>query len=78
MTIPDDNLSAAESELFKAVPREATLGNRVTGQIEALIVEGRLQPGQHLPSERELADRFGVSRTWCARPCGFTWSIPRK
>jgi GntR family transcriptional regulator, transcriptional repressor for pyruvate dehydrogenase complex len=63
MTIPDDNLSAAESDLFKAVPREATLANRVTGQIEALIVEGRLQPGQRLPSERELADQFGVSRT---------------
>jgi GntR family transcriptional repressor for pyruvate dehydrogenase complex len=63
MTIPDDNLSAAESELFKAVPREDTLANRVTGQIEASIVEGRLQPGQRLPSERELADQFGVSRT---------------
>src|SRR5262245_33721079 len=63
MSIPDDNLSADDSELFKAVPREATLANRVTGRIETLIVEGRLHPGQRLPSERELADQFGVSRT---------------
>jgi GntR family transcriptional repressor for pyruvate dehydrogenase complex len=63
MTIPNDNSPAAEAELFKAVPREATLANRVTEQIEALIVEGLLQPGQRLPSERELADQFGVSRT---------------
>jgi GntR family transcriptional repressor for pyruvate dehydrogenase complex len=61
--ISDDSLSATEADLFKAVPREATLANRVTGQIEALIVEGRLQPGQRLPSERELADQLGVSRT---------------
>jgi GntR family transcriptional repressor for pyruvate dehydrogenase complex len=31
-------------------------------QIEDAIVEGRLQAGDRLPSERELAETFGVSR----------------
>ena len=50
-------------QLFKTVERESTLTTRVTAEIERLIVGGRLQPGQRLPSERELADQFGVSRT---------------
>lgn len=49
--------------LFQAVPRELTLSNRVTGEIEALIVQNRLQPGDRLLAERELARQFGVSRT---------------
>lgn len=31
-------------------------------QIKALIIEGTLQPGDKLPSERELSERFNVSR----------------
>ena len=34
----------------------------VTRQIEALILDGVLRPGDRLPGERELAERFGVSR----------------
>lgn len=34
----------------------------VTRQIEQLILRGILRPGERLPSERELAERFGVSR----------------
>jgi len=49
--------------LFQVVPRELTLSNRVTGEIEALIVQNRLQPGDRLLAERELARQFGVSRT---------------
>jgi GntR family transcriptional repressor for pyruvate dehydrogenase complex len=30
--------------------------------LEEQIVSGRLPPGTHLPSERQLAERFGVSR----------------
>ena len=31
-------------------------------QIELLILRGILRPGERLPSERELSERFGVSR----------------
>ena len=35
---------------------------RVVEQIEGVIVSGEVQPGQHLPSERELMVQFSVSR----------------
>jgi GntR family transcriptional repressor for pyruvate dehydrogenase complex len=34
----------------------------VAAQIQAQIADGRFRPGDKLPSERELADAFGVSR----------------
>src|SRR5437868_4206273 len=53
----------ADEELFRTLPRETTLANQVSQQLEALIIERRLQPGDRLPAERELARQFGVSRT---------------
>lgn len=53
----------SSAELFKALSRESTLAERVTDQIENLIVTNHLQPGDHLPPERELGRQFGVSRT---------------
>ena len=38
------------------------LSSSVTLQIEKLILRGILRPGDRLPSERELAERFSVSR----------------
>ncbi|MEM1273848.1 MAG: FCD domain-containing protein [Pseudomonadota bacterium] len=38
------------------------LSQSVVQQIELLILRGVLRPGDRLPSERELSDRFGVSR----------------
>ena len=38
------------------------LSQSVVKQIELLILRGILRPGERLPSERELSDRFGVSR----------------
>jgi GntR family transcriptional repressor for pyruvate dehydrogenase complex len=38
------------------------LSHSVIRQIEALILRGILRPGERLPSERELSDKFGVSR----------------
>jgi GntR family transcriptional repressor for pyruvate dehydrogenase complex len=49
--------------LFQTVQREPTLASQVTEQLEALITNSHLQPGDKLPSERELARQFGVSRT---------------
>lgn len=38
------------------------LSRSVIRQIELLILRGILKPGERLPSERELSERFGVSR----------------
>jgi GntR family transcriptional repressor for pyruvate dehydrogenase complex len=48
---------------FKPIARDTTLAEQVSRQIHALIVDGQLMPGDRLPSERDLAERFGVSRT---------------
>jgi GntR family transcriptional repressor for pyruvate dehydrogenase complex len=48
---------------FLSVVRQPNLSDQVAEQMQELIVQGRLRPGERLPSERELADRFGVSRT---------------
>lgn len=49
--------------MFQSVSRELNLTGRVTSQLEALILENHLQPGDRLPALPELAQRFGVSRT---------------
>jgi len=38
------------------------LSQSVVAQVELLILRGILRPGERLPSERELAERLGVSR----------------
>lgn len=40
-----------------------TLSTRVAGLVERHLIESRLQPGDRLPTERNLACKFGVSRT---------------
>lgn len=49
-------------QMYKAV-HTARLYEQIVQQIEQSIVEGRLNPGDQLPTERELAQQFGVSRT---------------
>lgn len=38
------------------------LADTIVEQLESMILEGTLQPGQRLPPERTLAEQFGVSR----------------
>jgi len=49
---------------FNAVahPRRQRLSDTITAQIEQLIVDGTLKPGDTLPSERDLSKQLGVSR----------------
>jgi GntR family transcriptional regulator, transcriptional repressor for pyruvate dehydrogenase complex len=49
--------------LVSELAREATLAQRVETELERLILESRLGEGDRLPSERELATQFRVSRT---------------
>ena len=46
---------------FRKIEQEK-LSQSVTRQIEALILQGILRPGERLPAERELSERLGVSR----------------
>jgi GntR family transcriptional repressor for pyruvate dehydrogenase complex len=45
---------------LKVAPEK--LSNAVVRQIEQLILRGILRPGERLPSERDLAEKLGVSR----------------
>ncbi|TWI52447.1 GntR family transcriptional repressor for pyruvate dehydrogenase complex [Pseudomonas duriflava] len=38
------------------------LSDDIVAQLETMILEGTLKPGERLPAERVLAERFGVSR----------------
>ncbi len=42
--------------------RAGRAGEEVALQIEAAIVDGRLSPGERLPSEREMGSQFGTGR----------------
>ena len=48
--------------MYKTV-RTSRLYEQIVQQIEESILTGTLKPGDQLPGERELAQRFGVSRT---------------
>ena len=49
---------------FSIVPiRRTDVFQEVTDRIETLIVSTPIYPGERLPSERELAEKLGVSRT---------------
>src|SRR5579871_1616824 len=48
--------------MYKAI-RTARLYEQIVQQIEVSILSGELKPGNQLPSERDLAQQFGVSRT---------------
>lgn len=49
------------SVVFKPI-RPKKLSEEIVDQIKELIARGELQPGQRIPSERELATLLGVSR----------------
>lgn len=53
---------AGGSAVYKLV-RSSRLYEQIVQQIEESIVKGVLKAGDQLPAERELAQRFGVSRT---------------
>ncbi len=49
--------------MFERIARTDHLHSMVMEQIRALITEGKISSGDRLPTEREMADQFGVSRT---------------
>jgi len=58
---PGEAASSGKSEMFKTVS-SSRISLTIVDQVKMLIRRGRLTPGDRLPSERDLCDRFGVSR----------------
>ena len=52
--------AASPMEFTKIKPQR--LADTIAGQLETMILEGVLKPGEKLPAERELAQQLSVSR----------------
>lgn len=48
---------------FRSISKPPSIPEVVLEEIQRLIDEGELRPGDRLPSETELAERFGVGRS---------------
>ncbi len=59
----DTGADATGSESVYKLVRTSRLYEQIVQQIEESICNGTLKSGDQLPAERELAQRFGVSRT---------------
>ncbi len=53
----------AQPLLFEQLPREQSRHHLVVQRLRDAIAQGRLAVGERLPSERELSEQLGVSRT---------------
>jgi DNA-binding FadR family transcriptional regulator len=53
----------AQSLILEQLPREQSRHQLVVQRLYDAIAQGRLAAGEHLPSERELCEQLGVSRT---------------
>ncbi|WP_347488858.1 FadR/GntR family transcriptional regulator [Desulfoscipio sp. XC116] len=49
--------------MFERIGRNNTLQNKVAEYISKLIEQGKIKSGDRLPTERDMAEKFGVSRT---------------
>jgi GntR family transcriptional repressor for pyruvate dehydrogenase complex len=58
-----DGPESAAPALFGQVNRERRLSDKVADMMLETILSDRLKVGDRLPSERELGEQFGVSRT---------------
>jgi GntR family transcriptional regulator, transcriptional repressor for pyruvate dehydrogenase complex len=56
-------MTETETAMFPRVAREPRLSDKVAELLLETILSRGLQPGDRLPSERELGEQFGVSRT---------------
>jgi len=49
-------------DLFQPIQKLSRSSDRLAGELCRVIVEGKVKPGDSLPSERTLAERFHVTR----------------
>jgi GntR family transcriptional repressor for pyruvate dehydrogenase complex len=60
---PEFVVPASAPHPFSSVARAPTLSDTVAEQLTEAIVSKRLRAGERLPSERDLCEKFAVSRT---------------
>jgi len=58
-----DDMKLTAPEYLRTIPRTKPVPELILDEITRLITEGILKPGDRLPSESELAERFGVGRS---------------
>jgi GntR family transcriptional regulator, transcriptional repressor for pyruvate dehydrogenase complex len=58
-----DAVEPVAVDYLQQVRREDRLADKVADLLRKAILSGQLRPGDRLPPERVLGDRFGVSRT---------------
>jgi GntR family transcriptional repressor for pyruvate dehydrogenase complex len=63
MIDPDDLLGSQEPETADDAPGTVRTYEPVLSRLHQLVEEGTLRPGDKLPSERRIAERFGVGRS---------------
>ncbi len=56
-------MSMKSSDIFEKIERPQRLPDNIARNIIDAIESGQLKPGDRLPSENELSERFGVART---------------
>jgi GntR family transcriptional repressor for pyruvate dehydrogenase complex len=56
-------LEPSSSPLFERLDRKPRLTDEIAQNLTGAILEGRLKPGDQLPTEQSLAGSFGVART---------------
>jgi GntR family transcriptional repressor for pyruvate dehydrogenase complex len=58
-----DDMTLTAPEYLRVIPRTKPVPELILDEITRLITEGILKPGDRLPSESEMAERFGVGRS---------------
>ncbi len=49
-------------EILEPIQKNVKISHKIVEQIKEIIFSGKLQPGDRLPTEKELAERLNVSR----------------
>src|SRR5215472_14907297 len=57
-----EEANSLDKPLYRTI-KSSRLFEQIVQQVEESILKGQLKPGDQLPAERDLAQRFGVSRT---------------
>ena len=61
--MPNETIDSLPAKPIYRTVKISRLFELIVQQVEESILKGQLKPGDQLPAERDLAQRFGVSRT---------------